>query len=1235
MLDLVIFSKDRACQLDLLLRSYKTFFRDQDAVRLQVIYTYEGEDFGRAYQVVRELHPEPRWVCELDSAVGFRQLALDAVGHSPYVMFLVDDDVFKEPFTLSSPEFERFAQDPQIAALSLRMCPRMNYAYTLARLTPIPELEPGNVWDWTRADGDWAYPMSVDGNVFRSDELVPLMAELDFRNPNTLEAALARNPLRNPKMVCFDESRVINLPLNRVQEVVRNRHGQVTAEWLNEQFLAGRRLSLATVAGVRNPSPHHELDLRWEDDPPAEAPPAGPRVSVVIPCFNYGRHLEETVESVLAQTFAELEVVIVDDGSTDDTAAVAEALIARHPEAEIALIRQERSGHPAHARNAGIAASRGEYVLCLDADDRLHDRRFIGALVNALDVTPEAGVAYSDLDEFGARERRHVYPEYDLRRLSRRNEIGICSLFRREAWEAVGGFEERGYEDWSFWLALGERGFTGVKVPGVTWGYRVHDEGRHAADLASDAEIKARLVLDRPSLYTEAQREWAERLLAGDPVALAVPHAPGEIPEVSSLPPAGAAGADDDGVRSFTTVVLADEAVSAPDLIGAYASAFGPNDDATLVIYAPDADPEAVGERLMPVLSSLGLDGPGAPDMMALAVPGVEGDSAISARADAFLTRGPAPAALAGLRRFEPGSIAQLRAHAEAAWGLAAPAAADGAPAVAPEPGMRGFYAQFIRPGDLVFDVGANVGDRTEAFLALGATKVVAVEPQERCAESLRERFGASCAVTVVDKALGPEEGRREIYVCETSTITSMSPEWIEKVRASGRFAEFEWAPPTLVEVTTLDRLIEAHGVPAFCKIDVEGFEEEVLAGLSRPLPALSIEFTKETLDKTCACVRRLAELGMSELNYSVGESMEWGSPTWLDADTLIERLSALPDAELPWGDVYARTPQRDGLPAIASAPAAAVAPAPAESDPIPAAAAELARRKPKQRERFEKLARRAGELWLGAPDRPAFSTAAWRDFVQSLAADVLPTPPFDFLNHGVIRRTMFVDYGGAQLELQLRRLEEHYGELRMRELVEEDPVGAPLLQAPAHLTSHNAVMHLYHLARYERTSGVDWSRIERVVEWGGGYGSMARLLHRVCGHDLTYVVVDLPLFSVLQWLYLGSVLGEDRVTFLTVTSPEVREGRVSIAPVGLVDAVDLRADLFVSTWALSECERAAQDYVAERRRWFGAERLLLGYQQAGPLFPDAERVGELARAEGAAIEDLDEVLEGQRYAFR
>jgi FkbM family methyltransferase len=178
----------------------------------------------------------------------------------------------------------------------------------------------------------------------------------------------------------------------------------------------------------------------------------------------------------------------------------------------------------------------------------------------------------------------------------------------------------------------------------------------------------------------------------------------------------------------------------------------------------------------------------------------------------------------------------------------------------------------------------------------------VAVEPQPACVAALRRAFGDR--VTIVPSALAAAPGEAPMFVSDASTLSTLSREWVESL-GEGRFAEFSWDASETVETTTLDALIAAHGRPAFCKIDVEGYEEQVLAGLSTPLPRLSIEFVPERAAATVRCVDRLLSLGDYRFNLALGERPAFTLPGWVGRDALLAELERL-RGTLVFGDVYA-----------------------------------------------------------------------------------------------------------------------------------------------------------------------------------------------------------------------------------------------------------------------------------------------------------------------------------------
>jgi FkbM family methyltransferase len=217
---------------------------------------------------------------------------------------------------------------------------------------------------------------------------------------------------------------------------------------------------------------------------------------------------------------------------------------------------------------------------------------------------------------------------------------------------------------------------------------------------------------------------------------------------------------------------------------------------------------------------------------------------------------------------------------------------------------LREFYAQFVRPGSLVFDLGANVGHYALIFRSLGS-RVVAVEPQAGLAAGLRWRFSDHKDIQIVQAAVGATSTTAVLHKAPNqSEIASLRADVGERSRfaASHHFSETETVP-----VVTLDLLLQQFGRPDFCKIDVEGFECEVLAGLSQPLPLLSLEFNREFWNETKQCLARLAELGDYQFNYTLGETPALAGSDWMKATALISELEASQDPLL-WGDLYARS---------------------------------------------------------------------------------------------------------------------------------------------------------------------------------------------------------------------------------------------------------------------------------------------------------------------------------------
>jgi FkbM family methyltransferase len=215
-------------------------------------------------------------------------------------------------------------------------------------------------------------------------------------------------------------------------------------------------------------------------------------------------------------------------------------------------------------------------------------------------------------------------------------------------------------------------------------------------------------------------------------------------------------------------------------------------------------------------------------------------------------------------------------------------------------------YAPFIKPGDLCFDIGAHLGDRIRAWSKLGA-HIVALEPHPGMMSWLRHWYVRKPNITLIQQAVGAQPGTATLWMSRlTPSVSTISKEWLTTVQQNKRFAGVRWEEQVTVTVTTLDALISQYGKPAFCKIDVEGAELEVLQGLSHAIPALSFEYIPAMIETALGCINQLDQLGKYEYNWRVSEFPKLRSPTWLSSQEMIANLTRMrPDTNS--GDVYAR----------------------------------------------------------------------------------------------------------------------------------------------------------------------------------------------------------------------------------------------------------------------------------------------------------------------------------------
>ena len=236
-------------------------------------------------------------------------------------------------------------------------------------------------------------------------------------------------------------------------------------------------------------------------------------VSIIIPCHNSAAYLAQTVRSVVAQSLDAIEIVFVDDGSSDDTVSVITALIASITHIRCRLLTQAQSGVAA-ARNAGIAASNGCYVLPLDADD-LIEPMMLEHCVRALEQHPDASIVYTDRRDFGDFDHVWSAGSFELARLKYFNQLTYCALFRRALWQAVAGYNCNvdGFDDWDFWIACAEKKATAVHLPHPYVLHRRRRDSRLWTLIKHYERLFSQIILNHPDVYSVREIQEAQRFL--------------------------------------------------------------------------------------------------------------------------------------------------------------------------------------------------------------------------------------------------------------------------------------------------------------------------------------------------------------------------------------------------------------------------------------------------------------------------------------------------------------------------------------------------------------------------------------------------------------------------------------------------------------------------------------------------------------------------------------------------
>ena len=503
----VVFSKDRPLQLEATLASLLLRCKDPERMVVTVLYTTSSAYQEGLYGQLRLEYPGVIFRRERH----FRDDVLALVAGAGFVAFVVDDALFVREFSVGT-VIEELQSDASAIGFSLRLGTNTTYCYPLDAAQDLPEfttVRPGVLaFRWPGASHDFGYPFDLSSSVYRTADIEPLLRRIQFANPNLMEGRLAERAAvsgpRHPLLLCFERSVAFCIPANLVQTVAKNRAGTRADESpsaLAAAFERGCRIDVASYDDFPNTACHQDVPLHLR-----EADPPIPTVSVIIPCYGQAEFLGEAVASVVAQTWTDWEIVIIDDGSTDDTPQTARRLVKRYPHQRIRLLSQPNQGVSV-ARNNGIATSTGRYILPLDADDMIQPQ-MLERTVALLEANRSVSIAYTDWQVIGATSSiLHAGP-WDLASMCVVNRIPYCSLYRRGVWVATGGYNPRQglWEDFDFWLACIERGVQGERVSEPLFLYRARPGTRSDDAEPRRAQLFRELARNHPALFTPRLR---------------------------------------------------------------------------------------------------------------------------------------------------------------------------------------------------------------------------------------------------------------------------------------------------------------------------------------------------------------------------------------------------------------------------------------------------------------------------------------------------------------------------------------------------------------------------------------------------------------------------------------------------------------------------------------------------------------------------------------------------------
>ncbi|MBI5606846.1 MAG: FkbM family methyltransferase, partial [Deltaproteobacteria bacterium] len=464
----VVFSKDRAMQLDASLRSLIQHCRDLQDLKVKVIYKTSNERNHQQYEKLKRTYPPMEFIPERDFKTDF----LNALYPYHYVLFLVDDNLFIRDFRLTDlvAYLEKYQQ---AIGFSLRLGKNTTFCYMQNKNQKLPDFNAVGKgvlkYNWTKEELDFGYPLEVSSSLYSIGDILPILREGDFKNPNTLEALLdaGKSFFKNAEneLLCFETSAAFCNPANMVQNLWNNKAGhnnQYSPDALADLFEKGYRIDLEKFSEFIPNSCHQEVEFQFTEPSGQTIHQSGVAslVSIIILSYNGLDHIKACLESIRRNTTQTYEIIVVDNAKQDGSVEYLRTI------KDIVLIENPENVGPAVSRAQAMAVAKGNYIVFLD-DDTLVPQDWLSKFISIVEEHPEIGMigpvsnyasglqvvengSYGTVEELDRIAREHYQAHRGKFTIVPRL-VSFCLFITRSVVEKIGTFDHRfglfGFED--------------------------------------------------------------------------------------------------------------------------------------------------------------------------------------------------------------------------------------------------------------------------------------------------------------------------------------------------------------------------------------------------------------------------------------------------------------------------------------------------------------------------------------------------------------------------------------------------------------------------------------------------------------------------------------------------------------------------------------------------------------------------------------------------------------------